>query len=287
MRARLLLLVLGTTVASFWPGLASADEAPITLRITPTFSPVPLRVWTTLQLEICAGSDLEGRLALETTSRRRRWDAGHVDLAAGACDVRAVAVVLEEDGVQLLVRDPGGRVLARHAWSGPTTGSPAVALLGPELLWTTRSGGIELRTLLQQIRRLGKTILLSSHILPELEPLCDGVAILAGGRVVAAGDMAAIARRATEAAPVLDLRFAAPAREAARVLADLGLASEVTAEGALGARVSLRLAGGDAAVADLVVRLSAAGLPPVGIAPQRAGLEGAFLDLTGGGPPCA
>lgn len=144
---------------------------------------------------------------------------------------------------------------------------------------------IELRVLLQQIRGLGKTILLSSHILPELEPLCDGVAILVGGRVAAAGALSAVAHRGAGAA-TWDLRFAAETRDVARRLAELGLPFE-PAPTANGTCFVVELEGGDAAMADLVTRLAGAGLPPIGIAPRRAGLEGAFLDLTGGGVSCA
>ena len=45
----------------------------------------------------------------------------------------------------------------------------------------------ELLDLLSQLRQLGKTIVLSTHILAELEPICTEVAVMAGGRVVAIG----------------------------------------------------------------------------------------------------
>jgi ABC-2 type transport system ATP-binding protein len=45
----------------------------------------------------------------------------------------------------------------------------------------------ELQTLLQELRSMGKTIVISSHILAELEDMCTDVAIIAGGRVMAAG----------------------------------------------------------------------------------------------------
>ena len=54
---------------------------------------------------------------------------------------------------------------------------------------------IELRDLLIELRRLGKTILLSSHILTELADLCTSVAILEHGRIIAAGPVAGIARQ--------------------------------------------------------------------------------------------
>jgi ABC-2 type transport system ATP-binding protein len=46
---------------------------------------------------------------------------------------------------------------------------------------------IELQTLLHELRSMGKTIVVSSHILAELEEMCSDVAIIANGRVMAAG----------------------------------------------------------------------------------------------------
>jgi ABC-2 type transport system ATP-binding protein len=46
---------------------------------------------------------------------------------------------------------------------------------------------VELQILLQELRAMGKTIVISSHILAELEDMCTDVAIVAGGKVVASG----------------------------------------------------------------------------------------------------
>src|SRR5207247_9333101 len=53
----------------------------------------------------------------------------------------------------------------------------------------------ELRELLRELRALGKTIVISSHILPELEELCTSVAIVDHGRVLAQGRVSDIERR--------------------------------------------------------------------------------------------
>jgi len=47
---------------------------------------------------------------------------------------------------------------------------------------------VELRSLLVELRRLGKTVVISSHILSELEEMCTHVAILEAGRLLAAGE---------------------------------------------------------------------------------------------------
>ena len=46
---------------------------------------------------------------------------------------------------------------------------------------------VDLRTLLLTLRDMGKTVLISSHILPELQEVCTDVAIMEGGRLLAAG----------------------------------------------------------------------------------------------------
>jgi ABC-2 type transport system ATP-binding protein len=50
------------------------------------------------------------------------------------------------------------------------------------------------RDLLSELRRRGVAVVLSSHLLSEVELVCDRVAILLGGRVVASGTPAELAR---------------------------------------------------------------------------------------------
>ncbi|MEM9661177.1 MAG: ABC transporter ATP-binding protein, partial [Planctomycetota bacterium] len=54
---------------------------------------------------------------------------------------------------------------------------------------------IEIRELLKELRRMGKTILISSHILHELAELCNQVGIIERGKLLFSGDVAEILRR--------------------------------------------------------------------------------------------
>lgn len=54
---------------------------------------------------------------------------------------------------------------------------------------------IEMRELLKELRRMGKTIVISSHILPELAELCDRIGIIEQGKLVAEGPVAEIFKR--------------------------------------------------------------------------------------------
>src|SRR5271155_547942 len=55
---------------------------------------------------------------------------------------------------------------------------------------------IEMRELLKELRRLGKTIVISSHILPELADLCNTVGIIEQGELLYSGPVADIVRKA-------------------------------------------------------------------------------------------
>ena len=62
---------------------------------------------------------------------------------------------------------------------------PQVLLLDEPASGLDPRARVELRELLRELRSLGKTILVSSHILPELEELCTSVAIIDRGQVLA------------------------------------------------------------------------------------------------------
>jgi ABC-2 type transport system ATP-binding protein len=51
---------------------------------------------------------------------------------------------------------------------------------------------VEMREILKELKNMGKTILISSHILPELAEMCDSLGIIDGGRLVAEGSVSDI-----------------------------------------------------------------------------------------------
>ena len=72
---------------------------------------------------------------------------------------------------------------------------PQVLLLDEPASGLDPRARIEMRELIRELRRMGKTILVSSHILPELEELCTWVGFIDAGRMVAAGPMADVRNR--------------------------------------------------------------------------------------------
>ena len=72
---------------------------------------------------------------------------------------------------------------------------PQVLLLDEPASGLDPRARVELRELLRELRNLGKTILISSHILPELEELCTSVAIVDRGRLLASGTISEIGQK--------------------------------------------------------------------------------------------
>ena len=93
--------------------------------------------------------------------------------------------------VQSLSRGMQQRLCLAHA----LVHDPQVLLLDEPASGLDPRARVELRELLRELRSLGKTIVISSHILPELEELCTSVAIVDHGRVLAAGTIAEIGQK--------------------------------------------------------------------------------------------
>jgi ABC-2 type transport system ATP-binding protein len=73
-------------------------------------------------------------------------------------------------------------------------GEPRVLLLDEPTSALDPVGRRTVRLLLEDLRRRGVSVLLNSHLLSEIELVCDRVAILLGGEVVAAGSPAELSR---------------------------------------------------------------------------------------------
>jgi ABC-2 type transport system ATP-binding protein len=180
--------------------------------------------------------------------------------------------------VQALSRGMQQRLCLAHA----LVHDPQVLLLDEPASGLDPRARVELRELLRELRTLGKTIIISSHILPELEELCTSVAIVDHGSVLAHGRVSDIERR---------LRFGAVLR--VHVLADdAGLEAarahfdadpEVASAAILEDRtIELGFRGDDAASARLLANAVGAGIQVVTFSRAASDLEELFLQVTSG-----
>jgi len=81
---------------------------------------------------------------------------------------------------------------------------PQVLLLDEPASGLDPRARIEIRGLLKELRKLGKTIMVSSHILPELADICNKVGIIEQGVLLISADVADVMRRVRQQ-PVLDI----------------------------------------------------------------------------------
>ena len=139
---------------------------------------------------------------------------------------------------------------------------------------------IDLREILLELARQGKTILISSHILAELGELCDRVAIVQAGRVLAQGTPDEI-RSASRSTRSVAARFLSV--EGAQQAVAVALESGALTATASGPNLAAELAGGEEAAADLLAALVGARLRVVSFAERDGGLERLFMTVTGGG----
>jgi len=134
-------------------------------------------------------------------------------------------------------------------------------------------GTREVRALIREIATDGVTVLVSSHLLAEVEQICTHVGVMRTGRLVFQGTLEAM--RARGAARV-QVRTTEPV-QAAEVLTKLGLTDIQSSDGEVSAQI------GDH-VPEVVCReLVMAGVPVAGFDTPRPSLEDLFVELTGEG----
>jgi ABC-2 type transport system ATP-binding protein len=137
---------------------------------------------------------------------------------------------------------------------------------------------IEFRTLIRELAADGKTVLLSSHILSELSEMCDVVAVIEHGKILAIGTVQEI-MKGLRPRRTLSVRLAGTHERLERFL--LQQPGVVNVHEA-GEKVQFEFEGGDDEQVALVGNLVAAGFPVLEFTAHNAGLEDLFIEITQG-----
>lgn len=155
---------------------------------------------------------------------------------------------------------------------------PQVLLLDEPASGLDPRARIEMMAILQELQRLGKTIIISSHILSELQTLCNRVAIIEKGKLIYSGPVQGV-RDQMSSGLIVWVKVAA---EADRAIELLKTRTEVAEVMPVDGRIKITMVDHDtdhSFVADTLVR---GGLKLVGLQEDELGLEEVFLRVTRG-----
>jgi len=156
---------------------------------------------------------------------------------------------------------------------------PKVLLLDEPASGLDPRARIEIRELLKELHRMGKTILISSHILLELADLCDKVGIIEQGELKYTGTVEDILQRA-KVGHIVNIAVAQRTGDAHLLLKGLPHVIDVTPVNGSALRVTLDAEVGD--ISMLAQQLIAAGFRLTRLEEEKVNLETAFMRLTKG-----
>ncbi len=155
---------------------------------------------------------------------------------------------------------------------------PRLLLLDEPTTGLDPAGMRDMRDFVRRLAGEGITVLLSSHLLGEVEELCNRVAIVSKGSIVYEGSLSELL---AGAATWYRIRSSEPERARMVCLAQPGIDDVELVDG------ELRFQADEEAVAVLSVALGQARIGVTALVPETASLEELFLGLTEGKPDTA
>jgi ABC-2 type transport system ATP-binding protein len=154
--------------------------------------------------------------------------------------------------------------------AGALLRAPRLLLLDEPTTGLDPAGMRDMRALVRRLADQGMTVLLSSHLMGEVEELCDRVAIIGHGRVLYEG---ALDELIASAAARYELRTTDDVH-AAEIAREFGEVGEIGG--------ALSFAGDERLAAELSIALGAAGVGITALVPRTPTLEELFLRMTEG-----
>ncbi|GAB6926906.1 ABC transporter ATP-binding protein [Paenibacillus sp. JCM 10914] len=139
---------------------------------------------------------------------------------------------------------------------------------------------IEMREILKELKLMGKTIIISSHILPELAEMVDEIGVIEHGEMVAQGKVSDIQNR-LRVKKVIHIRTLEREDELAEKLRDEPNVTSVLVDNT---GVHVHYGGDDVQQSALLRQVVAWDIPIVSFQEAQSNLEDVFLEITKGGP---
>src|SRR5947208_2301667 len=154
---------------------------------------------------------------------------------------------------------------------------PQVIILDEPAATIDPRARVQMRQLLRELADLGKAVLVSSHILPELADVCDTVGILSSGKLVVAAPVKEVLRTVRQRR-LMEIHVLGDKQRAVDVLKDAP--GEWTAVPGENGVLRYEVRADETQLADALLSLLKAKIPVVNYAEVPADLEDVFMSLT-------
>ncbi len=160
---------------------------------------------------------------------------------------------------------------------------PDVLLLDEPASGLDPRARVEFRELLLTLQGMGKTIIISSHILLELAEMCTDIAIIRAGQLVLAGNVEQVTH-SLGGGNQIEVRVLERANDAKQLLKEMSEISNVLNENDDGEVIQAEFSGNNQALRHILAELIAHDIPVVSFAPRRAveRLEEVYMSITEG-----
>jgi ABC-2 type transport system ATP-binding protein len=157
---------------------------------------------------------------------------------------------------------------------------PAVLLLDEPLSGLDPRARIEMRALMRRLGSMGKTVIVSSHILPELADVCNKVGIIDSGKMIASNDVASMIRQVRpNMAILIEPAVVSQIEAAARIVGQHGIVLAVDVKGST-IKATLKEDAED--YSSIATELIGQGIAIKRFAEEEINLESAFMAFTKG-----
>ena len=134
----------------------------------------------------------------------------------------------------------------------------------------------EMKGILKNLKEMGKTIIVSSHILSELGEICTRIGIIKNGSIVCEGTVEEVMLRASGTAPI-NITVMENPEKAIEVLKQIPDVKEISLDGN---KVTASVAGGDKEAKEILKALVTQEVSVIGFAKAVGNLEDVFIQIT-------
>jgi ABC-2 type transport system ATP-binding protein len=138
---------------------------------------------------------------------------------------------------------------------------------------------IEMREILKELRKMGKTVIISSHILPELSELCDEIGVIEKGKMIAYSPIAEIKASSKGVSSIMQLKVLAQGDQAQQILEDSPYVKLLDVQQEI---IRFQFTGSEQDQVAILKGLIDQGIPVTNFNEVKENLEDVFLAITEG-----